>query len=101
MTRAGTVHQRLMDRTLLFDMVIMATDSVADRERKEQNRRCFEEMKGIHQIKKEVPGHGWHYEYARVNDNMAASIENAIDLIDSRPVLDKRQKLPSRKVWTR
>ena len=99
--RAGKLQARFLNRKLLFDMVVLEGDDLPTRERKERVRRCFEQFKRVHMVKREVPGQGWKYEYARVDDDMVAGVENAIDLIDSRPVLDKKQKLPSRRVWAR
>lgn len=99
LTRAGHVHQRLMNNTLKFDMLVQQGDSDPDRERKARVRRCFEQMKGVHQIRVESKG-GYRFEYARVDDDMAAAVENAIDLIDSRQPLNlKGATLPSRRVW--
>ena len=81
--RVGLVEARLKSRRLLFDMDVQPTDPPHEVERKERVRRAYHQMQRVHWNKREVPGEGIVLEYARVDDDMVAAIEDAVEVIDS------------------
>ena len=86
--RVGLVETRLKERRLLFDMDILPGDTQDERERKARVRRLYEQMMRVHYIKKEVPGEGEVYVYNRSDDDGAAGLEDAIEVIDGKKVLN-------------
>jgi len=85
--RVAYVENRLKMRRLLFDIDIQDTDSKDDMERKYRVQRCFQQFQRVHWITRESPGEGFILDYARVDDDMAAAVEDAIEFIDTKKKL--------------
>ena len=68
--KVGLVEARLSTGRLFFDLEGPGV------------REAVEQMRRVHYVKREVPGMGFRYEYARVDDDMAAAVENAVAVID-------------------
>lgn len=96
--RVGMVEARMLNNRLKFDMYVLEGDSAAERERKAGVRRCFEQMKRVHWVRREVKGQGYRYDYARVDDDMAAAVEDAIAVIDTKRSFPSGVKLPGQQV---
>ena len=84
MYRVGLVDSRLRQNKLRFDMDIQPTDDEATVQRKHRVRRLFDQMRRVHYIRRELPGKGLVLEYNRVDDDMAAALEDAIEVMDSK-----------------
>lgn len=48
-------------------------------------KQAFAQMQRVHYVKKFVVGQGERYEYARVGDDLAAAVENALQIIKNAP----------------
>lgn len=86
--RVGLVESRLKQRQLLFDMDYVEGDSADERARKARVRRLFDQMRRVHYVKKDVSGEGEVYVYNRADDDGAAALEDAIEVIDSKKNLN-------------
>lgn len=84
MYRVGLVDSRLRQRKLLFDMDVQPHDGEVTVQRKHRVRRLFEQLRRVHYIRRELPGKGLVLEYNRVDDDMAAALEDAIEVMDSK-----------------
>jgi hypothetical protein len=82
--RVGLVETRLKERRILFDMDVLEGDTPDECQRKERVRRLFHQMQRVHYIKKEIPGEGEVFVYNRSDDDGAAALEDAIEVIDSK-----------------
>jgi hypothetical protein len=88
--RAGMVEARLNNRKLLFDFEGPGVE------------RLFDQLLRVHYTKRDVPGQGQVYDYARVDDDMAAALENAVQVVDERRTFTPGQKLPAQRInWGR
>ena len=83
MYRVGLVDSRLRQNKLRFDMDVQPGDDEATTQRKHRVRRLFDQMRRVHYIRRELPGKGLVLEYNRVDDDMAAALEDAIEVMDS------------------
>ncbi len=102
MRRTDMVNARIRRNQLKFDMVIRPGDSPAEVERKKRVTLVFEQMKSVHVIVKTAPGRGEYTEYARWDDDLAAAVEDAIELLDDKRTFNNEGKLPARKlVWSK
>lgn len=84
MYRVGLVDSRLRQNKLRFDMDVQPHDDEATTQRKHRVRRLFDQMRRVHYIRRELPGKGLVLEYNRVDDDMAAALEDAIEVMDSK-----------------
>ena len=84
MYRVGLVDSRLRQNKLRFDMDIQPTDDEATQIRKHRVRQLFNQMRRVHYIRRELPGKGLVLDYNRVDDDMAAALEDAIEVMDSK-----------------
>ena len=63
-------------------------------------KAAFAQMQRVHYLKKFIAGQGEVYVYARVADDLAASIENALQVIKNKPPMDLTKNLPSLTRWS-
>ena len=84
MYRVGLVDSRLRQNKLRFDMDIQPGDDEATQIRKHRVRQLFNQMRRVHYIRRELPGKGLVLDYNRVDDDMAAALEDAVEVMDSK-----------------
>ena len=76
MERVGLVEARGMSRRIFFDM---SGPGVAE---------AFDQMMRVHMVKTTGKDGATFFQYARVDDDMAAVVENIVWVVDSQPVRD-------------
>jgi hypothetical protein len=75
---AGMTYARFMARKLFFNMSGAGVP------------QAFRQMQRVHRRKKMVAGQGEVWEYARVDDDMAAAIENIVEVVDTKGKINWR-----------
>ena len=83
MFRVNLVDSRLRQNKLRFDMDVQPGDDEATSQRKHRVRLLFNQMRRVHYVRRELPGKGLILEYNRVDDDMAAALEDAIEIMDT------------------